>query len=280
MRVIRELTGGLSNKIELIEHPEYGRVVRKTKTGNDKFIIKRVYTESVKSIRRASYGPVVYHEDDDTCIEEFIESEPCRELVDLSMDEVARVVSEIKKFHSIKTDSIELVVFTYIEYYLDLASGCFPLGSEYLKSLNERDVIDKKNLLKNHHDDSEIRFSHNDLLNLNILIDDTRILFIDYEYAGTNNLYFDIADFINEFAGPKYDISWIPDPEQRIEILSRYLDREPDDKEVADLEAWFRIPDLLWGVWACLKSLEPNDTGYDYLGYGRKRLDRYLLEHP
>jgi thiamine kinase-like enzyme len=41
-------------------------------------------------------------------------------------------------------------------------------------------------------------FSHNDLLANNILVQENRVVFIDYEYSSYNYQAFDIANFFNE----------------------------------------------------------------------------------
>lgn len=47
-------------------------------------------------------------------------------------------------------------------------------------------------------DASSVRFCHNDLNNLNILLGKDQIHFIDYDYVGYNYLGYDIANFLNE----------------------------------------------------------------------------------
>lgn len=43
-----------------------------------------------------------------------------------------------------------------------------------------------------------LRLCHNDLNNLNIMMDDNNTYLIDYEYSRYNHLAYDIANFLNE----------------------------------------------------------------------------------
>lgn len=85
------------------------------------------------------------------------------------------------------------------------------------------------------------RLCHNDLVEGNFLFTKNNIFLIDYEYAGLNDYYFDIASFISENN---------LDYQETVTFLKAYFtDEECDFKK---LDVFLRFCDLLWYTWASL----------------------------
>lgn len=79
-------------------------------------------------------------------------------------------------------------------------------------------------------------FCHNDLVAANIFIEQSRALFIDWEYAQTNNLFFDLAGIV-------FYLNLSNDQQQ--EFLTYYFGRTASASELANLRLATAV--LLWG---------------------------------
>ena len=103
---------------------------------------------------------------------------------------------------------------------------------------------------------------HNDLVPQNILHDDGRVFIIDWEYAGLNDPYFDLASVFVESSFSK---------EQEQEFLGFY---EANEAEISKIELYKSTQDILWAAWAFAK---PQDADYD--DYAAARLEAALKRH-
>jgi thiamine kinase-like enzyme len=104
---------------------------------------------------------------------------------------------------------------------------------------------------------------HNDLLNANLIRTPDRVVIVDYEYAGMNNLYFDLGNFsINNGLSPQ----------ARTRLLEEYFDRTTPWHE-ACLELMRIVSDYREAIWGvaqqALSSLE-----FDYEAYARMHFER------
>lgn len=85
-------------------------------------------------------------------------------------------------------------------------------------------------------------FSHNDFVPGNLLVGESRIWLIDFEFAGANHPYFDIASFLSE-----------GEPALRLlkdEFLGLVLEKVPSQEEKDLLTLTTAFEDLLWSTWA------------------------------
>lgn len=85
------------------------------------------------------------------------------------------------------------------------------------------------------------RLCHNDLKEGNFLFTTSKIYLIDFEYAGMNDYYFDIASFIAE-----NDLDY----QETVTFLKGYFTDENCDFE--KLSIFLQFTDLLWYTWAWL----------------------------
>ncbi|MBU0278088.1 MULTISPECIES: choline kinase family protein [unclassified Gemella] len=85
------------------------------------------------------------------------------------------------------------------------------------------------------------RLCHNDLVEGNFLFTKSKIYLIDFEYAGQNDYYFDIASFISE-----NDLNY----QETVTFLQSYFGDEICDFEKLDI--FLKFEDLLWYTWAWL----------------------------
>lgn len=105
-------------------------------------------------------------------------------------------------------------------------------------------------------------FSHNDLLHANIIVQDDRnqaegpsVAFIDYEYGCSNDLHFDIANHLLEFAGFECDWSALPSEALQIAFVEAYLqsyklvevvDSDEVLTELKKVRAYFGVSHFYW----------------------------------
>ena len=103
---------------------------------------------------------------------------------------------------------------------------------------------------------------HNDLVPENILYKD-RFYFIDWEYSGMNDLYFDLAAFLLESRLNK---------ENEQVFLQQYFAKTDIEKEQQIVYLYQFTQDLLWTLWTVIKE-ENNEFFGDY---GQKRIARAI----
>lgn len=143
--------------------------------------------------------------------------------------------------------------------------------------------------------DSDLVFCHNDLLCRNIVLQSSRVVFIDFEYAGLNPRAYDLANHFAEFAGmlPDYDGGRTPGKNFRLDWITTYLrvvrgiennnSSETDDEEVRveaqalddHVRKFLMLPHLFWGIWAMVQA-ESSNLDFDYREYARLRLADYF----
>lgn len=96
------------------------------------------------------------------------------------------------------------------------------------------------------------RLCHNDLVEGNFLFSKNNIYLIDFEYAGLNDYYFDIASFISENE---------LDYQETITFLKSYFTDETCNFKKLDI--FLRFCDLLWFTWATLLYEKRHEEVYN-----------------
>ncbi|CAG7823355.1 unnamed protein product, partial [Allacma fusca] len=131
-----------------------------------------------------------------------------------------------------------------------------------------------------------LAFCHNDILLGNVILDEKRdvVAFIDFEYAATNYVPFDIANHFNEFAGGEdIDFSLYPDEEFQRAWIGQYLNhlKIGEGKSGYDVDTFYRwvqlctpISLVLWMVWGIVQTCY-SDIDYDFFTFVTVRLPEY-----
>lgn len=129
-------------------------------------------------------------------------------------------------------------------------------------------------------DKSSVRFCHNDLNNLNILMVGDKLHFIDYDYVAYNYLAYDIANFLNE-ACINYTVTTNPgfslERHFTFDEISQICRGYPGYYEGLALEVlkFFCVANLYWAVWS-LKRYNMNKTStFDILEHGLTRMELF-----
>jgi aminoglycoside phosphotransferase (APT) family kinase protein len=158
--------------------------------------------------------PLVLDLDNDLMICEFLEGEHRNRL---SKEDLLKLVQVLKKLHAIKIDS-ELI----------------ELKSLFTSKTNE---LEEAFIVLNTYP-KEMLLCHNDLNPKNIIFSRNNLKFIDWEFAGINDLYFDLAAVSVEF---------LFDDELEAYFLEEYFETAPWHK--AKLEAYKTIYIALCKQW-------------------------------
>lgn len=137
-------------------------------------------------------------------------------------------------------------------------------------------------------------FSHNDLLHANIIVQEDKpgateptVAFIDYEYGCANDMHFDIANHLLEFAG--FECNWdaLPTEELQRTFVAAYLESFQMTPKVSPEEItsglekvrnYFAVSHFYWGVWALLQSYI-STIDFDYAGYAERKIQAYIAEY-
>jgi thiamine kinase-like enzyme len=104
---------------------------------------------------------------------------------------------------------------------------------------------------------------HNDLLAANILDDGTRLWFIDFEYAGNNDPYFEIGNIWSE---AELDLD-------RLAELVGYYHGTPSPALTARARLWALLARYGWTLWAAIQTAV-SDVDFDFWTWG---MEKYAL---
>lgn len=107
-------------------------------------------------------------------------------------------------------------------------------------------------------DNLALSFCHNDPLCENFIRGSDRMYLVDWEYAGMNDPYWDIADVIIEGEFTELDEQY---------FLQQYIGRIPESREFKRVLLNKILLDFLWSLW----GLQRHSCGEDLLDYANTR---------
>ena len=105
---------------------------------------------------------------------------------------------------------------------------------------------------------------HNDLLNANFLMQDNRLIIVDYEYAGMGDAFFDLGNLSvnNEF-----------DEETDLALLEMYFGEEPTPARISRLELMRLMSDFREAMWGVMQQAI-STLDFDYEEYANQHFQR------
>lgn len=148
-----------------------------------------------------------------------------------SLTDVKSVALTLKKLHSVKISIPLFDTFKRIEYYKSQINQLNHLNADLEKTIIN--AIKKYPL-------ELADVCHNDIVKGNMLFSNDNLYLIDYEYAGKNDIYFDLASFISE---NDIDDNFIIN-----EFLSTYF--ASNKYNYKKFIAYCHLLNLLWYYWA------------------------------
>jgi thiamine kinase-like enzyme len=195
----------------------------------------------------------------------FIEGTPMAELDVHHPETIARVATSIRRFHDGPAIPGLFIPLRIVEAYRALAEARgVPIPSEYALA----QAVGRRIELSLISNPLDLRPCHNDFLPGNLIDDGTRMRFVDWEYAGMGDPFFDLANFsvnngltLDEDAAllAAYDSGLAPSPER---IARLVLHRVVSD---------FR--EAMWGV--LQQGISTLDV--DFRAYSAEHFDRLLV---
>ena len=172
-----------------------------------------------------------------------------------SLSNIVRIGKLLKEFHSKKFQAENTFnpIDQFNSYYNQIDE--LPYGlDDYMYIIDEFKKLYKAD-----------RLCHNDLVEGNFLFTNDALYLIDFEYAGYNDYYFDIASFISE-----NDLNY----EETITFLKAYFTDEECNYD--KLKVFLNFCDLLWYTWATLLYEKRNEEIYNEIA--KEKLHR--LKNP
>ncbi|WP_381415109.1 phosphotransferase [Spiroplasma endosymbiont of Anurida maritima] len=233
---------GLTNKI-LID-TKNNLFIKESINNNIKFLFKKnqeifwnISKNDFKTLR-----PVAFSLKNDSYWEKYTLEKDIKNLYEVKITKkiIEDVFWEINKLHKIKTNG-KISIFNpkeYLNIFIKEISNDkqYSIINEMVKNINWQKLEDSQK-------SENLVISHNDLNRNNIVLLNSKIMIIDFEFVTINSKYFDIASFMSESLVELDDINyWIQ--------LGNYNELE---KEY--INAWVYYQNVLWSAWAlyCFK---------------------------
>ena len=262
MDIVKELSGGISNKVYVVNGKALIRIF-----GNSSHLLVDTDKESyiMRELGRLEISPKILLEFNHGRLEEFIDNSRSLTRDDLKNDKIIiNIINKITQLHKTSLDLNKTpAILENIQKWTSLAKKTRP-DFEELYSYKERIITMIKSIPS-----IGICLCHNDLQKNNILVekDTNDIRLIDFEYAGYNYVEFDIANFLCELS-IDYDDNEFKINTDDLSFIHKYvcdLYMPNNDELVKNLRIFIIAAHYLWSVWAIIKSTS-NDS-FDYMKY-------------
>jgi choline/ethanolamine kinase len=294
-----KLTGGMSNFVWKVDLSDNQSVILRIYGSNSDVLINRdTEMKHFVNLSELNVGPKCLATFSNGRVEEFLHAS---QLTSLTLqNESAAIAQTMAKFHAIPAIKSEIVLWKYLDNWyqavLKTLLNDSSLHNQLKKTFDIYSLGHDIKRLKSLVDFNSIVFSHNDLQYGNImkLNDRSRILFIDYEYAGPNYLEFDIANHFCEYMAdynsstPHFlDKSKYPSQDQQEAFIMNYLkakypEKLHDNLVIESRVVMKRIPiftqcsHLVWGLWGIINGSNSRKDGeFDYISYAMNRLKMF-----
>lgn len=264
-RVIGPLDGGITNRNTLVECDGKRFVVRIP--GADTHLLgidRNVEREANDRAAGLSIAPdvVAFIEPEGVLVTRFVTGAPVPAPDMADPDVLTRVAKMLLTFHSSSPLSGEFDGFRVASRHLTAArTRGVPVPDRY------RVVDDLVREVASAFAASPEprRPCHNDLLNANFLRDGDQLWLLDWEYAGMNDRFFDLANLAvnNDF-----------DAAAEVALVTAYFG-EVTDRRLARLRLMKIVSDARESTWALVQQ-GISTIEFDYADYAQRHLDRLL----
>ena len=212
----------------------------------------------------AGISPAVVHAEPGAVVLRFIEGRSFSEADVREPANLARIVALIKRVHRDIPDHFRgpALIFWVFQVVRDYANS--------LRAANSRMVAELPRLLAINAEleaalgEVRIVFGHNDLLAANFIDDGERLWLIDWDYAGFNTAWFDLANLAsnNQLSPAREDA-----------LLEAYFESPVDDSMRRRLAAMKCASLLRESMWSMVSEIH-LDIDFDYAAYTTENLAR------
>lgn len=253
--------GGLTNDNYLVHYNQKKIVFRLPGKGSNQLINRYDEGLNMEAAKKVGIDADVLFYDPELGIKitKYIEDSQTLSNEDFKKPKVFKQVAKLlKNLHdSNQKVKVNFDVKSKIEYYetlilkeIEIPFEGYHQTKEIVQSLMERI-------------DHQMTFCHNDALAENFLLHEKGLTLIDWEYAGMNHPFWDVAGVIVEVKFNKKN-------EQK--FIETYFDRKPTEEELVQIQIQKVLIDFLWSLWGLYFSL----TGKDYMDYAVGRYENCL----
>ncbi len=187
-----------------------------------------------------------------------------------SSENIERIVMAVKRLHALPMDHAGFSPFRRVESYAGQAREMgvsFP--DDYSKLLDKLSAIERERVR-----DSTPwqRFCHNDLFCVNVL-DDGEIRFIDWEFSGVNDIYFDLATLTYAYDS----LDTLPRDLQE-HLLACYFGevRQEHWKRLEGMQYALMFFTAMWGLMQqglSSEGLVRSVEGFDFMEYAKNTFE-------
>lgn len=250
---IEETSYGVTNKNYIIT-TDNNKYFYRTAKDETKIINKSNEKEALSLLSAEPFFLKPVYFNNDSLITVF-QQNPKTFISQKTLSNIVRIAKLLKDFHAKKFEAKNIFnpIIKFNEYYEQLDSSEHDL-KEFMHILNEFKDVYKPD-----------RLCHNDLVEGNFLFSNEKLYLIDFEYAGYNDYYFDIASFISE-----NNLNY----EETITFLKSYFVDEVCNFKKLDI--FLQFCDLLWHTWATLLYNKRNEEVYNQIAQDKL----YNLKNP
>jgi ethanolamine kinase len=274
--ILKPMVDGKTNVILHGTHGslDFSVVIRIFGENSELLIDRNQEKKNFFTLRSHALAPRIFAEFENGLVYEYL---PGRALAPSEMAGLYREIAlKIARWHCIhrEKDSPSLIR-TLREWG---ARSSDPLLSKY----SVKRMIDFIEKRLSQTEEIEVGFCHNDLLSCNIIQRESgEVDFIDYEYANTNYIAFDIANHFLEYCGFDFDLSLYPAPSFIEKWLRAYAEGREEsfspERLQREIEMFTAASSVYWGLWGVIKhSAEKSCGSFDYREYAEKRFSHAL----
>lgn len=264
----RPMKAGMTNSSFLFEFAGKKYVIRINGAGTEELIDRQNEAAVYKTI--AGYGlsdkVICLNDEEGYKVTEFVEG--ARNCDPHNFSEVKLCMGKLKQFHDLRiTTANTFDLFRQINFYESLWGGCSSKYSDYLQV--KQKVFSLKNFINKY---SEVKtLTHIDAVPDNFLIvDDNKVIIIDWEYAGMCDPHLDLAMFAVYAAYDK---------QQTDTLIDLYFDNNCLGHIRTKIYCYVAASGLLWSNWCEYKM----QCGIDFGAYAVQQYqwakDYYEIAH-
>ncbi|XP_066906941.1 ethanolamine kinase 1 isoform X1 [Halyomorpha halys] len=298
----KTFTDGITNKLIgcwTKKSPKEIILIRMYGKNTDLLIDRKAETRNFKLLQKAGFAPQLYAIFGNGLAYEYIHGEILTVETVRAPSIYPLVATMLAKIHKINNqDSQKPILWDLMKQYLKLVPETFS-NPEKQRLYSEKfpdgiEVLHSEMLFfeeKLSHSSSKVVFCHNDLLLANIIHDQGKVTFIDYEYAGCNYQAYDIGNHFTEFAGvSSVDYSNYPSPDFQHAWLKIYLQEfnsngnstaRVTNEEIKELyiqvNKFALVTHLLWATWALVQA-ELSSIDFDFISYAATRMEELFCK--
>lgn len=268
---ISELKGGITNKLYRLKDDRDGDYVfRLYGAKTEMFIDRDMEMQTMKLLEPFMVSPKVvkYLPEKSVTVIEFIEGYTLKNEDFLKEELWEKIIRPVKTVHESGVSIAKIFdPLTEVKRFYDLLLEINPEYPEF-------DIVGTIRVLEKLYERADISHDsfvlcHNDLLADNfMLVNDTArfkepMYLIDWEYAGMNTVYYEIADMFQEVLVPR---------EVERKLLEIYWEHSDMERHVFMTDLFKPFPDIFWFLWSLIQ-LNVSSIQFDYYTYGKVKYE-------